>query len=86
MPQFRQSLTIELVEGAQFTIEQISYQQQAYYFNAQRFFFSIENRTNWTHLIGITICSFHVGLEPSTVDVRNVLSRNVAVTNGLTLA
>lgn len=40
MPQFRQSLTIELVEGAQFTIEQISYQQQAYYFNAQRFFFN----------------------------------------------
>lgn len=49
MPQFRQSLTIELVEGAQFTIEQISYQQQAYYFNAQRFFFQLK-----TEQIGLT--------------------------------
>lgn len=39
-----------------------------------------------THLIGMTICSFQVGLEPSTVDVRNVLSRKLAVTNGLTFA
>lgn len=39
-----------------------------------------------TYLIGITICSFHVGLDPSTVDVRSVFCLNVAVTNGRTFA
>lgn len=38
------------------------------------------------YLIGMTICSFHVGLEPSTVDVRSVFCLNVAVTNGRTFA
>lgn len=34
------------------------------------------------YLIGIIICSFHVGFDPSAVDVRPDLSLNVATTYG----
>lgn len=38
-----------------------------------------------TYCTDMTICSFHVGLQPSTVDVRTVLSLNEAKMNGRTL-
>lgn len=68
------------------TLSLMNLYQIFYVFLAKLFTVSLIQNQKDTYLIGITICSFHVGLEPSTVDVRNVLSRNVAVTNGRTFA